>query len=109
MAIALPPSLDKDRDAFTLAARLAAALDTAGVPYAIGGAIAYGIWAIPEAPTMSTRLDGPLGSATYLSAEATAVFKRPSSVPRTSWIWRSSWRCRAATSTSPTSVVGSSR
>lgn len=130
-----------DLDAFTLAGRLAAALEAAGVPYAIGGAIAYGIWGDPrgthdvdinlfvdhdgldgaldalegagvtldraaahradqegdvmvgwchgmrvdlftpsipfswEAMKTRVRLDGPLGSATYLSAEATAVFK----------------------------------
>ena len=34
--------------AFDIANRLAAALDVAGVPYAIGGAIAWGIWADPR-------------------------------------------------------------
>jgi hypothetical protein len=128
-------------DAFAIASRLAAALDAAGVPYAIGGAIAYGLWGDPrgthdvdlnlfvdhdgldaaldvleaagvvldrdaahradqegdvivgwcegmrvdlftpsipfawEAMKTRVRMDGPLGPATYLSAEATAVFK----------------------------------
>ena len=34
--------------AFEVAARLARALDAAGVPYAIGGAIAWGAWADPR-------------------------------------------------------------
>lgn len=34
--------------AFDVASRLAAALDAASVPYAIGGAIAWGIWADPR-------------------------------------------------------------
>ncbi|MEQ1502490.1 MAG: hypothetical protein ABMB14_09670 [Myxococcota bacterium] len=128
-------------DAFAIAARLARALDDGGVPYAIGGAIAYGLWGDPrgtydvdinlfvgreqldraldvieaagvtldreaarradldgdvivgwcdglridlftpsipfswEAMNTRVRLTGPLGSAAYLSAEATAVFK----------------------------------
>lgn len=36
------------RDPFEIAAHLAAALDAAGVPYAIGGAIAYGLWGDPR-------------------------------------------------------------
>lgn len=35
-------------DAFAVAARLAIALDAAGIRYAIGGAIALGIWAEPR-------------------------------------------------------------
>ncbi len=35
-------------DAFTIAVRLAAALDRAEIPYAIGGAIAYGVWGDPR-------------------------------------------------------------
>jgi len=35
-------------DAFTIAARLAHALDDASIPYAIGGAIAYGLWGDPR-------------------------------------------------------------
>jgi hypothetical protein len=34
--------------AFDVASRLAAALDAVGIPYAIGGAIAWGIWADPR-------------------------------------------------------------
>jgi hypothetical protein len=37
-----------DTTAFEVAAVLAAALDDAGIPYAIGGAIAWGIWADPR-------------------------------------------------------------
>jgi len=33
----------------TLAAALAGSLERAGIPYAIGGALAYGVWAIPRA------------------------------------------------------------
>lgn len=128
-------------DAFAIASRLAAGLDGAGIPYAIGGAIAYGLWGDPrgthdvdvnlfvdhagldraldvlegcgvsldrvaarradqegdvivgwceglrvdlftpsipfswEAMKTKVRVDGPLGPANYLSAEATAVFK----------------------------------
>lgn len=128
-------------DAFAIAARLATALDEAGVPHAIGGAIACGLWGDPrgtydvdinlfvdpegleraldvleqagvvldreaarradqegdvivgwcegmridlftpsipfswEAMTTRVRMEGPLGPATYLSAEATTVFK----------------------------------
>jgi len=36
-------------DLATLARRLADALEAAGVPYAIGGALAYGQWAVPRA------------------------------------------------------------
>lgn len=39
---------DLDLPAFEIAARLAAALDRHGIPYAIGGAIAYGIWGDPR-------------------------------------------------------------
>ena len=35
-------------DAFTLAMRLASALDSADIPYAIGGAIAFGLWGDPR-------------------------------------------------------------
>lgn len=35
-------------DAFVVGARLAKALDAAHIPYAIGGAIAFGIWADPR-------------------------------------------------------------
>ena len=35
-------------DAFALAMRLARALDDAGVPYAIGGALAFGVWGDPR-------------------------------------------------------------
>jgi hypothetical protein len=128
-------------DAFAIAARLAAALDLAGIPYAIGGAIAYGLWGDPrgtydvdinlfvdhdgldraldvlvaagvaldraaahradqegdvivgwceglrvdlftpsipfswEAGKTRVQVEGPLGPAWYLSAEATAIFK----------------------------------
>jgi hypothetical protein len=128
-------------DAFAIAARLAAALDAAVIPYAIGGAIAYGLWGDPrgthdvdinlfvdhegleqaldvleragvtidraaarradqegdvlvgwceglrvdlftpsipfawEASKTRVRMEGPLGPAFYLSAEATAIFK----------------------------------
>jgi hypothetical protein len=130
-----------DQDAFTLAMRLAAALDAAEVPYALGGAIAFGLWGDPrgthdvdinlfverdgfeaaldvlqtagleidraaareadragdvivgkceglrvdlftpsipfawEAMRTRVRVKGPLGEATYLSAESIAVFK----------------------------------
>lgn len=37
-----------DVTAFDVAAHLASALDGAGVPYAIGGAIAYGVWGDPR-------------------------------------------------------------
>mgnify|MGYP002528120789 CR=1 FL=1 len=37
-----------DFDAFAIAAQLASALDAAAVPYAIGGAIAYGVWGDPR-------------------------------------------------------------
>ncbi len=37
-----------DTTAFEIAAHLAGALDAAGLPYAIGGAIAWGIWADPR-------------------------------------------------------------
>ncbi len=128
-------------DAFELSAHLARALDEAGVPYAIGGAIAYGLWGDPrgthdvdlnlfvqghefetaldvlaaagveldratarradsegdtivgwcegirvdmftpsipfayEAQATAVRVEGPHGTASYLSAEAIAVFK----------------------------------
>jgi hypothetical protein len=128
-------------DAFEIAARLANALDAARIPYAIGGAIAYGLWGDPrgthdvdirlfvdhdglegaldileragvtldreaarradaegdvivgwcdglrvdlftpsipfswEAMRTRVRLDGPLGPASYLSAEAISIFK----------------------------------
>ena len=39
---------DLDLPAFEIAATLAAALDQVGIPYAIGGAIAYGIWGDPR-------------------------------------------------------------
>ncbi len=133
--------MSPELDAFTAAARLAVALDEAAVPYAIGGAIAYGVWGDPrgthdvdinlfvdhdgfegaldvltsagvtfdraaairadlegdviigwyhgvridlftpsipfswEAMKTRVRLTGPLGTADYLSAEATAIFK----------------------------------
>lgn len=38
----------RDFDAFEIAQQLAAALDAASVPYAIGGAIAYGLWGDPR-------------------------------------------------------------
>lgn len=128
-------------DALSLAFRLAGALEAAGVPYAIGGALAYGLWGDPrgthdvdinlfvdsngldraldamsvcglvidrqaaraadrrgdvmigwcegtridlftpsipfswEAGTTRVVVEGPLGSAAFLSAEATAIFK----------------------------------
>jgi hypothetical protein len=128
-------------DAFALAGRLARSLEDAGIPYAIGGAIAYGLWGDPrgtldvdlnlfvghdavpgaldvlesagvrfdrsaalnadlegdvlvgwcdgvrvdvftpsipfswEAGRTAVRASGPMGEASYLSAEATAVFK----------------------------------
>lgn len=37
------------RDTLDVALRIATALDAAGTPYALGGAIAYGIWAVPRA------------------------------------------------------------
>ena len=37
-----------DGDAFEVAARLAEALDAGGIPYAIGGAIAFGLWGDPR-------------------------------------------------------------
>lgn len=130
-----------DFDAFTVASKLAGALDEAGIPYAVGGAIALGVWSDPrgthdvdlnlfvgpdqldaaldvllaagveidreaahaadeegdvlvgwyqgmridlftpsipfswEAQKTSVRVAGPFGEASYLSAEATAVFK----------------------------------
>lgn len=128
-------------DAFQIAAKLAKELDAAGIPYAIGGAIAYGLWGDPrgthdvdinlfvdhdgldraldalersgvsldraaarradaegdvivawcdglrvdlftpsipfswEAMKTRVRLVGPLGPASYLSAEAISIFK----------------------------------
>ena len=35
-------------DAYTVAERLANALDAGGIPYAVGGAIAFGVWADPR-------------------------------------------------------------
>ena len=49
------------QDAFEVATALAAALEAAQIPYAVGGAIAYGVWGDPR--------------GTNLSAEATVVFK----------------------------------
>ena len=39
---------EPDLDAFTLALRLASSLDGAGIPYAIGGALAFGLWGDPR-------------------------------------------------------------
>lgn len=33
----------------TIASKLAGALEAAGIPYAVGGALAYGVWAVPRA------------------------------------------------------------
>lgn len=37
-----------DADPATLAVHFGAALESAGIPYAIGGAIAYGFWGVPR-------------------------------------------------------------
>lgn len=40
---------DSPRDAVEAALRIAAEFDAVGIPYAIGGALAYGFWAVPRA------------------------------------------------------------
>lgn len=42
-------TLDGPRDTLDAALRIAGALEDSNTPYALGGAIAYGIWAVPRA------------------------------------------------------------
>jgi hypothetical protein len=66
----MPPT-DPD-DPLDAALKIARAFDGHGIAYAIGGAIAYGLWAVPRA---TVDVDVWKGGHWFLSAEAIAVFK----------------------------------
>ena len=87
-------------DAFATAARLALALDEGGIPHAIGGAIAYGLWGDPRG-TYDVDINlfvDPVGLDRALDVleQAGVALDRDAA-------W---WPYRAPTSTRPTFVDG---
>ncbi len=65
-----------DVDPLELALRLAGQLEQRAVPYAIGGALAYGLWAIPRATAdvdLNVFVEGPGLAAVYDALEAGGV------------------------------------